>query len=46
MWLSNSVATKKGNNVGTIELTHNNRPFLAAYKFVLENDVDYFVVER
>ena len=37
MWDSNSVATKKGNNEGTIELAHKISPFLAADKLVLEN---------
>ena len=30
-------------NVGTIEFAHNNKPFLAAYRFVLENIIRQIV---
>ena len=43
VWLSNSVATKKGNKVGTIEFAHKNKPFLAAYRLVLENITKHIV---
>ena len=43
VWLSNSVATKKGNKVGTIELAHSSNPFFAAYRLVLENITRHIV---
>ena len=43
VWLSNSVATKNGNNVGTIEFAHNNKPFFVAYRLVLENITRHMV---
>ena len=38
VFISNSVATKKGNKEGTTELAQSNNPFLTAGRFVFENN--------
>lgn len=40
---NNSVAIKNGKRAGTTEFAHNNKPFLVADKFCLENSTKQMV---